>query len=98
MADVARSERGIATLHEATGGDVGRSAKYHSTMQPLGADQEAIVGLRTQPGEAWGILALYREPGQHRFDADELQFLRQVSTYLAEGARHGLLIGEASDP
>ena len=56
-------------------------------MKPLGADEEAIVGLRTQPGEAWGILALYREPGQHRFDADELQFLRQVSGSLAEGAR-----------
>lgn len=98
MADVARSERGVATLHEATGGDVSRSAKYHVEMEPLGADQEVLAGLRTRSGEVWGCLALYREPGQHQFDADELEFLRHVSKHLAEGARRGLLIGEATDP
>jgi DNA-binding CsgD family transcriptional regulator len=98
MADVALSERGVATLQEATGGDLSRSAKYRVSMQPFGADQEALTGLRTQSGEAWGILALYREPGQHQFDTDELEFLRTISAYLAEGARRGLLIGEATDP
>ncbi len=98
MADVARSERGVATLHEATGGDLSRSAKYRVSMEPLGADQEVLVGLRTQTGEVWGCLALYREPGQRQFDADELEFLRDVSSYLAQGARRGLLIGEATDP
>ena len=98
MADVARSDRGVATLHEATGGDVSRSAKYHLSMEPLGGEQEVIAALRTRSGEVWGALALYREPGQPQFDADELEFLRVVSTHLAEGARRGLLIGEASDP
>jgi hypothetical protein len=32
------------------------------------------------------------------FDADELEFLRAVSTHLAEGARRGLLIREATEP
>jgi DNA-binding CsgD family transcriptional regulator len=98
MADVARSERGVCTLHEATGGDVSRSPKYHVSMQPFGADQEVLAGLRTPTGEVWGVLALYREPGQHRFDADELELLRAVSINLAEGARRGLLIAEASEP
>lgn len=98
LADVARSARGVATLHEATGGDLALSARYRTSIQPLGGDQEALVGLRTQSGAAWGILALYREPGQHRFDGDELEFLRDVSGYLAEGACRGLLIGEAADP
>jgi DNA-binding CsgD family transcriptional regulator len=98
MADVARSERGVATLHDATEGDVTRSAKYRVTMKPLGGEQEAIAGLRTRAGEVWGALALYRERGRPLFDADELSFLREVSTHLAEGARRALLIGEAKDP
>ena len=98
MADVARSARGVATLHQATGGDPSRSAKYRVSMKPLGGEQEVLAGLRTRSGEVWGVLALYREPGQRLFDEDELKFLRAVSTHLAEGARRGLLLGEASDP
>jgi DNA-binding CsgD family transcriptional regulator len=98
MADVARSTRGVATLHEATGGDLGLSAKYRLSIEPLGGEQEVLAGLRTRSGEVWGVLALYREPGQPLFDDDDLKFLQAVSTPLAEGARRGLLIGEASDP
>jgi DNA-binding CsgD family transcriptional regulator len=98
LADVARSERGVATLHEATGGDVSRSAKYRLSIKPLGGEQEVLVSLRTRSGEVWGVLALYREPGQRLFDTEELKFLRAISTHLAEGARRGLLIGEAKDP
>lgn len=43
MADVARSERGVGTLHEATGGEPSRSAKYRVSMQPFGADQEVLA-------------------------------------------------------
>lgn len=98
MAGVARSASGVGTLEEATGGDLSRSAKYWDTMRPLGADQEVIAALRTGTREAWGALALYRAPGQPRFEARDIAFLREVSTHLAAGARRGLLIGEAADP
>ena len=98
MAGVARSASGVGTLEEATGGDLSRSAKYRDTMRPFGADQEVIAALRTGTDEAWGALALYRAPGQPRFEAGEIEFLREVSAHLAAGARRGLLIGEATDP
>ena len=98
LADVARSAQGVGTLHEATGGELSRSAKSRLSMEPLGGDQEALAGLRTRSGEVWGVLGLYREPGQRLFDRDELEFLRAISRHLAEGARRGLLIGEARDP
>ena len=98
MADVARSARGASTLHEATGGDPSRSPGYHRYMRPYGAEQELLVALRTQAGDAWGMLGLYREPDDPLFDADELDFLRALAPYLAEGAQRGLLIGESSDP
>ena len=63
-----------------------------------GGDQELLVALRTRAGEAWGMLGLYREPGERRFDRDELDLLRAMAPQLAEGARRGLLVGEASDP
>ena len=97
LADVARSERGISTLHEATAGDPSGSPRWHANMA-LGGDQELIAALRTPAGEVWGALGLYREPGQPMFDDAELGFVRRVAPSLAEGARRALLVGEAADP
>ena len=97
MAGVARSERGVSTLHEATGGEPSRSVRWHANME-MGGDQELLVALRTRGREAWGMLGLYREPDQPLFDAEELQLLTAVAGGLAEAARRGLLVGEASDP
>lgn len=98
VADVARSERGVSTLHEATGGDPSRSPGWNRYVHPYGGDQELLLALRTSAGEAWGILGLYRAPDQPLFDAEEIRFLRELSPYLGEGARRGLLVGEATDP
>ena len=98
LAVVARSERGVSTLHEVTGGDPSRSPGWQRFIRPYGGDQEVLVALRTRPGEAWGVLGLYREPERPLFTLDELRFLRQVAPSLGEGARRGLLVGEAADP
>jgi DNA-binding CsgD family transcriptional regulator len=98
MTDIARSEHGVSTLYEATGGDPSRSFAWNEYMRPYGADQELLVALRTPGGDTWGMLGLYREPNKPQFDRDELDFLRAVSPLLAEGARRGLLVGEATHP
>jgi DNA-binding CsgD family transcriptional regulator len=98
LAGVARSEPGISTLHEATGGDPSRSRGWREHVHPYGAEQELLVALRTQTGEAWGMLGLYREPGQPEFDREEKELLRVMAPHLAEGARRGLLVGEAFEP
>jgi DNA-binding CsgD family transcriptional regulator len=98
LADVARSERGISTLHEVTGGDPSQSPGWQQFIHPYGGDQEVLVALRTRSGETWGMLGLYREPDRPLFTAEELRFLREVAPSLGEGARRGLLLGEATDP
>jgi DNA-binding CsgD family transcriptional regulator len=98
LADVARAERPVATLHEATGGDPSRSRWYREAMEPFGAEQELRAGLRTQDDVPWATVTLYREPGRPQFDADELALLLELAPHLAEGTRRGMLIGEASDP
>lgn len=97
LADVARSERGISTLHAATGGDPASSPRWHANMK-LGGDQELIAALRTPTGHVWGALGLYRAPGAPLFDREELEFVHSLAPCLAEGARRALLVGEASDP
>jgi DNA-binding CsgD family transcriptional regulator len=98
VADIARSERGYSTVHEATGGDPSRSPGWSRYVQPYGGDQELLLALRTPTGEAWGMLGLYRAPKQPLFDADEIRLLRVVAPYLGQGARRGLLVGEATEP
>ena len=97
LADVARSQRGISTLYEATGGDPASSRRWHENMT-MGGDQEMIAALRTAAGEVWGAVGLYREPGEAMFDDDDVEFVRSLAPCFAEGARRALLIGEASDP
>jgi DNA-binding CsgD family transcriptional regulator len=97
LVDVARSRRGISTLHEATGGDPASSPRWHFNMT-LGGDQELIAALRIPSGEVWGALGLYRAPGRPLFDDADLAFVRAVAPSLAEGARRALLVGEATDP
>jgi DNA-binding CsgD family transcriptional regulator len=96
LADVARSESGVSTLHDATNGDPSSSPRWHANMR-MGGDQELIVGLRTG-GDVWGGLGLYREPHAPTFDSGEIGFVRTIAPALAEGARRALLIGEATDP
>lgn len=97
LVDVARSERGVQTLHEVTDGDPSRTPRWQENIA-LGADQELIAALRTRGGEVWGAIGLYREPDRPLFDREEIAFLRSVSSLLAEGARRALLVGEATDP
>ena len=96
VSDVARSQAGISTLHEATDGDPSSSPSWHMNMA-MGGDQEMIAALRIG-GAVWGAVGLYRAPGEPMFDTEEKAFLRAVGPDLAKGARTGLLVGEARDP
>jgi DNA-binding CsgD family transcriptional regulator len=97
ISDVVRSESGLSTLHEATGGDPSSSLSWQMNIA-MGGDQEMIAALRTGNGEVWGAVGLYRAPGTPMFDGEEKAFLKAVAPDLANGARTGLLVGEAGDP
>jgi DNA-binding CsgD family transcriptional regulator len=97
MVDVARSPSGVSTLHEATGDDPSSSRRWHRNMT-LGGDQELLARLRTRAGDVWGILALYRAPGEPSFSQAEKAFVASIASSLADGARSALLLGQARDP
>ncbi len=91
--DLARSRDGARTLIEATGGDLGRSARYRDIFGPLGLSDELRVVLRSR-GTCWGFMCLHRG-GSEGFSPEETQFIVRVAPYLAEGIRLGLLVREA---
>lgn len=97
ICEVARSESGISTLHEATGGDPSSSPTWHFNMA-MGGDQEMIAALRTTNGAVWGAVGLYRAPGEPTFGSEDKALLRAIGPHLATGARTGLLVGEARNP
>jgi DNA-binding CsgD family transcriptional regulator len=97
LVDVARSQSGIETLHEAVAGDVAETARCRRNMT-MGGDQELMLQLRSKTGQVWGVLALYREPERPLFDAADKRFLSAIAPHLADGARRALLFGEANDP
>jgi DNA-binding CsgD family transcriptional regulator len=98
LVDIARSAIGMSTLHEATGGDPSSSPRFRRYIEPYGGEQELLLALRARTGETWGILALYRAPGQMEFTSQERELLQALAPHLAEGARRGLLVGEAKEP
>jgi DNA-binding CsgD family transcriptional regulator len=98
LADLARSDRTTSTLHEATGGNPASSPRFKQYIEPYGGEQELLVALRARTGETWAVLALYRAPGQPEFSRDERKLLQTLAPHLAEGARRGLLVGEAREP
>lgn len=52
----------------------------------------------TGSGEVWGALGLYSAPRQPMFSRHEKSFVKSVAPILAEGARTGLLLGQAREP
>jgi DNA-binding CsgD family transcriptional regulator len=98
LASIARMRQGISTLHEVTRGDPSSSPRWLRYIQPYGGDQELLLALRDRAGETWGILALYRAPGEPLFSAEERKLLGELAPHLADGARRGLLVGEATEP
>jgi len=98
MTAVAGSAAGVATLEEVTGGGTSRSPGFDQYARPYGADKQLLLTLRSRTGTPWGMLALYRNADQPNFARHEIEFLNGLSRSLAEGARRGMLLGEAADP
>lgn len=98
MTEVLRSPSGVGTLHDATGGEPRRAAKYHEEMRPFGCEQELVFALRTRTGERWGAIGLYREHGRPLFTEWEKSFAAAAGRILADGARFALLLGQGTEP
>lgn len=88
--ELARRPGHVGTLAEATGGRLGRSARYVDINTTLGFSHEARVAF-TVEGRTWAVGNLLREAGRPDFSPDERTFLSAVAEDVARGMRAAVL-------
>lgn len=88
---LARSTDHVATLYDATDGDLSRSPAYREMYQPLGGGDElrAAFVLGTT---CWGIASLVREATAGPFPEDEVDGVRQLARFVARAFRQAMLL------
>jgi DNA-binding CsgD family transcriptional regulator len=95
FADIARSGRRVADLHDATGGRPERSPRFKQYSAATGYRSEVRLAF-TVGSSAWGLGQLNRLNG--RFTADEKDWLEQAAETIARGLRRAMLSEPASAP
>jgi len=86
---LARGPAFVASLSEATGGRVERSARIRELFAPLGYADELRAALRVD-GRCWGFLHLFRGRGG-RFDERMVAGVARLTRLLAAALRAGTL-------
>lgn len=95
FADLARSNRPVADLHEATGGRPERSARWR-ILHDYGSYDAELRGALTAGGRTWGVLHLNRE-GNRGFDASEIAFVEAIAPLAGAALRRGMTTTPARD-
>jgi DNA-binding CsgD family transcriptional regulator len=95
LRSLARSECHAATLSQATGGDLDRSARYREILRPHGFGDE-LRAVLVDDQATWGALALLRASDCEPFSVADAALVAAVTPQLAEGLRRALLRDRAA--
>lgn len=92
LTELARGEKQVRSVAQATSGDVSRSARMRELFGPMGLRDELRAALVVD-GHCWGYLQLFRrEP----FTNDELLRIRKLQPLLASALRAACVVGESA--
>jgi DNA-binding CsgD family transcriptional regulator len=94
-ADIARSGRRVADIHDATGGRPMRSPRFKQYSDATGFTAEVRLAF-TVGNAAWGLGQLNRLNG--RFTEDEKDWLEQAAGTIARGLRRAMVAEPADAP
>jgi DNA-binding CsgD family transcriptional regulator/PAS domain-containing protein len=95
FADIARSGRRVADLHDATGGRPERSPRFKQYSVATGFSAEVRMAF-TVGEQAWGLGQLNRLSG--RFTDDEKAWLERAAEHVARGLRRAMVSEPATCP
>lgn len=95
--DIARSGRVVADVHEETGGQPDRSARWRNVQAPMGFRSEVRVTF-TLGGSIWGVAQIDRLGDAPRFSDPEKAWLAQAAPLVADGLRRAMLTPQAVPP
>ena len=82
-----------ATLSEATGGELDRSARHRQVRSPHGFGDELRAAL-VDDGTTWGALTLLRGSDREPFAPQAAALVGALSPHLAEGLRRAVLLAD----
>jgi DNA-binding CsgD family transcriptional regulator len=91
LAALARAREPAASLSEATGGRLDRSARHRELRGPNGFGDELRAMFVGDTG-VWGGIVLLREAGRADFTGADTRLLASLSQHLAEGMRRAVLL------
>ena len=94
FAEVGRSRTPVATLRQATAGELTRSTRYRTINAAAGWSDELRTVFRTG-ATCWGQGCLARTEGEPAFSTRDAAFLAAIAPSLGAGLRHGLLLDHA---
>jgi DNA-binding CsgD family transcriptional regulator len=94
-ADIVRSGRRVADLHDATGGRPDRSPRFKQYSAATGFRSEVRL-VFTVGGAAWGLGQLNRLSG--RFSDDEKAWLERAAATIGRGLRQAMVARPAASP
>jgi DNA-binding CsgD family transcriptional regulator len=93
---LAQRVRPVGSLHEETGGDVARSARWDEVLRPAGIGDVAIVACRDSQG-CWGWIELYRDSADPYFDDGDLDLLESVAPAVGSALRRNAMQAPRAD-
>jgi DNA-binding CsgD family transcriptional regulator/uncharacterized membrane protein (GlpM family) len=95
---IARRANPAGSLSAETGGDLARSRRWDEVMRPVGIGDVAAVACRDALG-CWGWIEAYRNAGDRRFEAADLQLLGGVGPSLGSALRRtSIPAGDGGSP
>src|SRR3954454_24758749 len=94
-ADIARSGRRVADIHDATGGRPDRSPRFRQYSAATGYRSEVRLAF-TMGDAAWGLGQLNRVAA--RFTDDEKAWLERAAAPIARGLRRAMVAQPATSP
>jgi DNA-binding CsgD family transcriptional regulator len=94
---LARAPRKAATMHDATGGDPGRSPRFRDLLTPAGLGAE-LRSAFVADGATWGALILVRKAGRPEFGERDVELLARASALFARAVRRGLVAEACATP
>jgi DNA-binding CsgD family transcriptional regulator len=90
---LARAAVPAASLSEATGGDLDRSARQREIRRPNGFADE-LRSVLTDATGTWGAMTLLREAKRPDFTPTDVRFVASIAPVLADGVRRATLLGD----
>jgi len=88
--DIGRSGRYVADVHEETGGNPDRSARWREVLAPQGFASE-VRATFTTGDSMWGVAQIDRLGDAPRFSDPEKAWLAQASPLIAQGLRRAMV-------